>query len=104
MNGIRTAAVLAMLAAIGYWLSQSPKQPEPSIGATQWSQANRWPDPPMPGSRPGAIGGFGTPMATAGGTYIAPTSASEDELLRELNRRAEEMRNQMRARGELPKQ
>ena len=102
MNGIRTAAVLAMLAAIGYWLSQTPKQPEPSIGATQWPLAHRWPDPPPPGSPPGSIGGFGTPMATVGGTYIAPTS--EDELPRELNRLAEKMRNQMRERGELPEQ
>jgi len=104
MNGIRTAAVLAILVVIGYWLSESPKKSEPSKGATQWPLANRWPDPPPPGSPRGAIGGFGSPMATSGGAYIAPASAPDNELLRQLNQRAEQMRQQNRGRGQLPEQ
>ncbi len=68
----------------------------------EWAAACRWPDLPPPGSPPGAIGGFGAPpITTTGGPYIAPTSPSDDELLQELNRRAEQVRNQMRAHGQL---
>ena len=97
MNGIQTAAVLAILGAIGYWLADSTKQPEVSVEPATWAYGYRWPDPPMPGSPPGAIGGFGAPMATTGGIYITPKSASDNELLQELQRRAEKIRNQVRA-------
>src|SRR5262249_45256812 len=67
---------------------------------SEWAAAYRWPDPPPPGSPPGAIGGFGAPMTTTGGPYIAPTSPPDNELLQELNRRAEQLRDQMRAPGQ----
>src|SRR3954466_5661883 len=67
---------------------------------SEWAAAYRWPDPPPPGSPPGAIGGFGAPITTTGGPYIAPTSPSDNELLQGLNRRAEQLREQMRARGQ----
>src|SRR5262245_7699339 len=63
---------------------------------SEWAAAYRWPDPPPPGSPPGAIGGFGAPMMTTGGPYIAPTSPSDHELLQGLKRRAEQLREQMR--------
>src|SRR5262245_38902103 len=68
---------------------------------SEWSAAYRWPDPPPPESPPGAIGGFGAPITTTGGPFIAPTSTSDNELLQGLNRRAEQLREQMRARGQL---
>jgi hypothetical protein len=68
---------------------------------SEWVAAYRWPDPPPPGSPPGAIGGFGAPpLTTTGGPYIAPTSPSDNELLQELNRRAEQLRDQIRAPGQ----
>ncbi len=71
------------------------KQESPS----EWAAAYRWPDPPPQGSPPGAIGGFGAPLTTTGGPYVAPTSPSDNELLQGLKRRAEQLREQMRARG-----
>ena len=69
---------------------------------SEWAAAYRWPDPPPPGSPPGADGGFGAPsITTTGGPDIAPTSPSDNKLLQELNRRAEQLRDQMRGRGQL---
>jgi hypothetical protein len=69
---------------------------------SEWAAAYRWPEPPPPGSPPGAIGDFGAPITTTGGPNVPPTSSSDNELLQGLNRRAEQLREQMRERGELP--
>ena len=99
-------ATLAFVAMLIVFPALANDDSVPSGGkqkdVSEWAAAYRWPDPPPPGSLPGAIGGFGAPsITTIGGPDIAPTSPSDNKLLQGLSRRAEQLRDEMRGTGQL---